>query len=147
MANEAVVYVDGACSGNPGPAGIGIVILYDGKRIEHSEYLGPATNNIAELTAIGRAAEELVELQRTVAIHTDSQYAIGVLSRGWKAKANRQLIEQVKAHLQRLPSVTLHYVPGHAGYAENERADELARAAIRQRVEASSATSSSRTKR
>jgi ribonuclease HI len=54
-----IVYTDGACTGNPGPAGIGIVILDGKERREISEYLGPGTNNIAELMAIVRALEEL----------------------------------------------------------------------------------------
>src|SRR4051812_18768300 len=51
------VWTDGACSGNPGPMGIGVVVLADGKRREHGEYLGVGTNNIAELVAIERGLQ------------------------------------------------------------------------------------------
>src|SRR6185369_8344180 len=65
------VYADGACSGNPGPAGLGIVMVSpEGKMLEGYEYLGSATNNIAELTAILRAAE-LVPVGAEAVVHTD----------------------------------------------------------------------------
>src|ERR1700759_4557025 len=70
-----VVYADGACSGNPGPAGIGVV-MQDGKqRRELSKYLGQGTNNIAELTALGEAALVIEDPERPVRLHTDSKYA------------------------------------------------------------------------
>ena len=125
-----IVYADGACSGNPGPAGLGVVLIDGERREELSEFLGVATNNIAELTGILRAAERLREREAPIRIHTDSQYSIGVLAKGWKAKKNQALIAEVKTALDALDDVTLHYVPGHAGVALNERADELARAAV-----------------
>lgn len=125
-----IVYADGACSGNPGPAGLGVVILDGTTRRELSEYLGRGTNNIAELTAILRAAEALAGREEHVRVFTDSSYAIGVLTKGWKAKANPELIADVKRALAGLPDVELHYVPGHAGVALNEAADQLARAAV-----------------
>jgi len=126
------VYTDGACSGNPGPAGLGVVIVRPSDRLEISEYLGRATNNIAELTAVLRALGELDE-HAAVRIHTDSQYTIGVVQRGWKAKANKELVAELKEALSRHPNVKLVYVPGHEGVPLNERADELARRAIAQR--------------
>ena len=134
--NALVAYTDGACSGNPGPAGLGAVLLDGEQRWERSEYLGPATNNVAELTAILRAAEWALERggnARPVRIHTDSTYAIGVLQRGWRAKANQDLVRRVQSTLRRLPDVALHYVKGHAGHPLNERADQLARQAIERR--------------
>ena len=127
-----VVYADGACSGNPGPAGVGIVLIDGQRRREMSHYLGHATNNIAELTAIELAAEALVDVSRPVRMFTDSQYSIGVLQKGWKAKANVELVARVRARLKRLADVELRYVkvPGHAGVPENERCDQLAREAI-----------------
>lgn len=128
-----VAYTDGACSGNPGPAGLGVVLI-DGTRVrELSRYLGTATNNVGELAAIGEAADAVQDVERPVHIYTDSTYAIGVLTKGWKAKANQELIAQVKASLQRLSDVTLHYVKGHAGIELNERADGLAVRAVRDR--------------
>lgn len=124
------VYADGACSGNPGPAGLGIVIVApDGKTAEGFEYLGTATNNIAELTAILRAAE-LVPDEAAAVVHTDSQYSIGVLTKGWKAKANQELVANVKAALAKRKGWRIVYVPGHAGVPLNERADALAREAV-----------------
>ncbi|WP_437782214.1 ribonuclease HI [Sorangium sp. So ce1097] len=128
-----IVYADGACSGNPGPAGLGVVVIDGGRRIELSEYLGTGTNNIAELTAILRALEE-VEPGRPIVIHTDSQYSIGVLQKGWKAKANVELVASLREALEaRRPPARLVYVPGHAGVLLNERADALAREAVRER--------------
>lgn len=127
-AGEIVAYTDGACSGNPGPAGLGVVVLAGAERIERFEYLGRATNNVAELTAIERALEEIGD--REAIVYTDSQYSIGVLQKGWKAKANKELIAGIKEALANCPKVRLAYVPGHAGIDLNERADELARRAI-----------------
>jgi ribonuclease HI len=128
------VYADGACSGNPGPAGLGIVLVSpDGKLHEVFEYLGVGTNNIAELTGILRAAE-LVPAGAAAVVHTDSQYSIGVLTKGWKAKANQALILNVKAALATRSGWRIAYVPGHAGVPLNERADELAREAVRTRT-------------
>lgn len=122
-------WTDGACSGNPGPAGLGVVLFHEGQRTELSEYLGTATNNIAELTAILRALE-MVEPGRPLIIRTDSQYSIGVLQKGWKAKANTELVAKVKKMLAERPSTKLAYTPGHAGVSLNERADQLATGAV-----------------
>lgn len=124
-----IVYTDGACSGNPGPAGLGVVILDGGKRRELSEYLGNGTNNIAELMAIVRALEE-VPPDRTVVLHADSSYALGLLGKGWKAKANQEIVERMRVLARKFRDLRLVKVDGHAGVAENERADELARTAI-----------------
>jgi ribonuclease HI len=126
-----IAYTDGACSGNPGPAGSGMVVIAPGGKIhEGYEYLGAATNNVAEITAILRGVEAIPRAAEAVAIHTDSKYAIGVLTLGWKAKANQELIRRTRDVLAGR-YVTLLYVPGHAGVPMNERADELAREAVR----------------
>lgn len=127
---RVVAYTDGACSGNPGPAGLGVVFLTAAERVERFEYLGKGTNNIAELTAILRAVEELGEQPGPVAIFTDSRYSIGVLQQGWKAKKNKALIATARSALSKRTDVTLHYVKGHAGIPLNEKADELARRAV-----------------
>lgn len=134
-AHAWTVYADGACSGNPGPAGLGIVLVSpDGKtRLEGYEYLGSATNNVAELSAILRAAE-ILPPDAPFVLHTDSQYAIGVLTKGWKAKANQELVASVKGALALRKDFRLVYVPGHAGVPLNERADELAREAVQRRA-------------
>jgi ribonuclease HI len=128
-----IAYTDGACSGNPGPAGSGVVLVApDGQMHEGLEYLGNATNNIAELTGILRAIEWIPDDGRAIVVHTDSQYAIGVLQKGWKAKVNQDLIARTKRAVE-ARSARLVYVPGHQGVALNERADELAREAIQTR--------------
>lgn len=123
-------YTDGACSGNPGPAGAGfVVIVPGGKMHEGFEYLGEATNNIAELTAVLRAVEAMPPNATGITVHTDSQYSIGVLQKGWKAKANQALVAKIK-EVVKARGARLHYVRGHDGDPLNERADELARLAI-----------------
>ncbi len=130
--NGWLAYTDGACSGNPGPAGSGLVVIRPGGKIDEGfEYLGTSTNNVAELTAILRALEAVPATVPSLLVHTDSQYSIGVLTKGWKAKANQELIAKIKAVLKERPQARLAYVPGHAGVPMNERADELAREAIR----------------
>ncbi len=127
-------YADGACSGNPGPAGCGVVLVSpDGKMHEGFEYLGEATNNIAELTAILRALEWTPSSATGLTVHTDSQYSIGVLQRGWKAKANQELVRLAKESVTERRA-HLVYVPGHRGVPLNERADELARKAVETRT-------------
>jgi ribonuclease HI len=135
-----VVYADGACSGNPGPAGLGVVVLDGEERRELSEYLGTGTNNVAELTAVLRAIEMTTGEKRAVVLHTDSQYAIGVLAKGWKAKANVELVATIKRALAEHATMRLVYVPGHSGVALNEVADALARRAVETRRTSRSAT-------
>ena len=124
------VWTDGACTGNPGPAGIGVVVIENGQRRELSEYLGDATNNIAELTAIERGLELVTDPTKAIYVHSDSAYAIGLLSKDWKAKANVELVARIRDLLLGFPDVHWVKVPGHAGVPENERCDELARGAI-----------------
>lgn len=129
-----IAYADGACTGNPGPCGLGVVLISpDGKMREGYEYLGEGTNNIAELTAVMRAVEAVPKDAPSLVIHTDSQYSIGVLSKGWKAKANQALILDVKKALADFGKARLVYVPGHSGVPLNEKADELARRAVSSR--------------
>jgi ribonuclease HI len=129
-----VAYTDGACSGNPGPAGAGVVILSpEGKMHEGLEFIGEATNNVAELTGILRALEWIPAEASAIVIHTDSQYAIGVLQKGWKAKVNQDLVSRTRRVLQ-ARGARLAYVPGHQGVLLNERADELAREAVETRT-------------
>lgn len=127
-----IAYTDGACSGNPGPAGSGMVVIRPGGKIDEGfEFLGISTNNVAELTGILRALEAIPADAPSILVHTDSKYSIGVLTQGWKAKVNQELIAKTKAVLAKRPQARLVYVKGHAGIPMNERADELAREAIR----------------
>lgn len=128
-----VIYTDGACSGNPGPAGIGVYLLRPGEALEISEYVGSGTNNIAELSAISRALEELdeSEYERDIHLYTDSGWSLGVLIGGWKAKTNLELIAKIQEQMQSLPNLELLKIRGHAGHDGNEEADRLATMAVR----------------
>ena len=110
-----------------------MVVLDGSDRKEVSEYLGHGTNNIAELTAVLRGLDLVADRDRPVLVYTDSSYSIGVLSMGWKAKANVELVAEIKDAIRRFAAVRFVKVPGHAGVPENERCDELARAAITRR--------------
>lgn len=133
--DSIVCFTDGACKGNPGRAGCGVLIqLPNGREIEHSRYLGEATNNIAELSAILDVLkiieEENIPDGVVIEICTDSKYVQGVLSLGWKAKTNRELIMNIKQRMKNRGNIQLHWVAGHAGIPQNERADALAVAAL-----------------
>jgi ribonuclease HI len=129
--DAVIAYTDGACTGNPGPMGVGVVLIdpRTKERRERSEFLGEGTNNIAELVAIQRALE-LAPDDRGLVVHSDSSYALGLLALGWKAKANQNLVAQLRELAARRSGLRLVKVAGHAGVADNERADELARTAI-----------------
>jgi ribonuclease HI len=129
-----IVHTDGSCFGNPGPAGIGVTLDWKGHVKEISRYLGEATNNIAELTAIKVALEEVKNRGVPVRIHTDSAYSIGVLSEGWKVKENRELVASIQALMREFGDLEFVKVRGHSGHPENERVDQLARDAISRRA-------------
>ena len=128
--NAIVIYTDGACSGNPGPAGFGVFVENGSRPAEISGFLGEGTNNIAELEAIGAALEWVQQDSQPVDLYTDSSYAIGVLTKGWKAKANQAVIARIRKQVSAREGLQLHWVKGHAGLPGNEKADELARKAI-----------------
>jgi len=132
---SVVCFTDGSCRGNPGPSGLGVVVkLPDGRVLTRSEFLGKGTNNIAELSALGVAIDTVVAAgvddSVRVEILTDSKYAHGLLTQGWKAKANRELIESIREKVRNRGNIRFHWVAGHAGIPENEQADELANQAI-----------------
>jgi ribonuclease HI len=135
------IFADGACSGNPGPGGWGTLLRSGGVEKELSGFAPETTNNRMELTA---AINGLAALKRPcrVRLTTDSEYLKkgmtewlpGWLRRGWRNAqkqpvANRDLWEQL-VELSSRHLVEWHWVRGHAGHAENERCDALARAAI-----------------
>jgi len=133
-----VIYSDGACSGNPGPGGWGALLLYGAKRKELKGGEPLTTNNRMELLA---AAEALDALRKpcVVELHTDSQYVRnGIMqwihkwkANGWKTGnrdpvKNEDLWRRLDA-AQKRHTISWHWVKGHAGHEQNERADELAR--------------------
>jgi ribonuclease HI len=124
-----LAFTDGSCRGNPGPAGSGVAIRFpSGGGIDASRSLGRATNNVAELTAIQTALELLDDADpgARIAVFTDSAYAHGVLVEGWKAKANQELIADIKERLAGFENLELYWIAGHVGTEGNERADALA---------------------
>ena len=125
------IFTDGASSGNPGPSGIGAVLEYGDHTREISKYIGWSTNNIAELEAIRAGLLELKVTNLPVRIYTDSSYAYGVLTLGWKPKKNQEVIADIRTLMRKFCDVKLIKVKGHAGHRQNERADKLARSAIK----------------
>ena len=129
---EVSIYTDGACSGNPGPAGIGVVIIYNGHKKEISEYIGEATNNIAEIEAVIVGLSQLKYPEKThVRLYTDSQWVVGALTQNWKIKKNVELVEQARKLAGMVAKLDVVKVKGHAGNEFNELADRLARNAIK----------------
>jgi ribonuclease HI len=136
--SAVVIYTDGACSGNPGPGGWGAILISGRHRKEISGGEAMTTNNRMELAAAIAALEALKRPSR-VDLHTDSEYVKKGISewihgwkqRGWKTAdkkpvKNVELWQRLDAARQR-HEVHWHWVRGHAGHSENERADELAR--------------------
>lgn len=137
-AQIVTIYTDGACSGNPGPGGWGAILMKGDHRKELKGGTSETTNNKMELTA---AIEALRALNRScrVDLHTDSTYVMKGISewihnwkkRGWKT-ADKKPVKNVELWreldaLANQHDVSWHWVKGHAGHPENERADELAR--------------------
>lgn len=125
-----LVFTDGASSGNPGPSGIGVLLRYKENEKRISKYIGQATNNIAELKAIQAGLLEIKNKHLPVRVFTDSGYAIGLLTQGWKPKKNIELVHEIQKTLAAFTDIKLIKVKGHAGIPENEIADKLAVAAV-----------------
>lgn len=135
------IFTDGACSGNPGPGGWGALLRAKGQEKELSGGEPETTNNRMELTAAIRALEALTR-PCAVLLYTDSKYVMDGIekwmpawkARGWKTAdkkpvKNQDLWEELDSQVQR-HRVKFIWVKGHAGHAENERVDELARLAV-----------------
>jgi ribonuclease HI len=132
------IFTDGACSGNPGPGGWGAILRWNGNEKELSGGEAETTNNRMELMAAISALESLKE-PCSADLYTDSSYVrdgIGKWMFGWKKNgwktADKKPVKNLELW-QRLDEarkrhkVEWHWVKGHAGHPENERADELAR--------------------
>jgi ribonuclease HI len=133
--NSICIYTDGASSGNPGPSGIGVVLRFGKHEKEMSKYIGIATNNIAELEAIRTGLLAIKDTELPVRIFTDSRYAYGVLTLGWKASKNQNLIKSIKNILLKFKDRKIIKIKGHAGHEGNERADYLATSAIKKSID------------
>jgi ribonuclease HI len=135
------IYTDGACKGNPGPGGWGAILISNGKRKELHGGEPATTNNRMEMTAVIESLAALKKRSR-VQVFTDSQYVQKGISewirawkkRGWRTAGKkpvrnedlwRRLDELAAGH-----SIEWHWVKGHAGHLENERADALANLGI-----------------
>jgi ribonuclease HI len=136
-----VIYTDGACSGNPGSGGWGAILTWGDKCKEISGGEATTTNNRMELMAAISALETLTRPSR-VELHTDSVYLKDGITKwihGWKKNGwrtadkkpvkNAELWQRLD-EAQRVHDIDWRWVKGHAGHAENERADELARLAL-----------------
>jgi ribonuclease HI len=133
-----VIYTDGACSGNPGPGGWGAILTYGDQCKEISGGEAMTTNNRMELMAAISALEALKRPSR-VELHTDSVYVkngITAWIHGWKKNgwrtADRKPVKNAELwqrldEARRIHDIDWRWIKGHAGHAENERADELAR--------------------
>ena len=131
---EIVIYTDGAARGNPGPGGLGVVMIYGKHRKELSEGFRLTTNNRMELLAVIRGLEALKRDDLIVKFYTDSRYVSDSVNKGWvftweakrfKNKKNVDLWQQFLA-LYRKYKVQFIWVKGHASIPENERCDRLA---------------------
>lgn len=131
------IYTDGAAKGNPGPGGLGVVLLFGDKRKEYSEGYRRTTNNRMELLAVIRALEMLKTNKYPVVVYSDSQYVVKAIEERWLDKWQRtnfkdkKNVDLWKRFLQLYPlfKIKFVWVKGHASNKENNRCDELAVAA------------------
>ncbi|MYB77750.1 MAG: ribonuclease HI, partial [Chloroflexi bacterium] len=135
---HVTIYTDGACIGNPGPGGYGAVILFGRHRKEISGGYRRTTNNRMEILAAIRALEALNEPCEVV-LHSDSEYVVNAMKKGWakqwraqgwqRGKRGQALNPDLWERLLDLAAthrVTFKWVTGHLGIPENERCDEVA---------------------
>ncbi len=142
--DEIAVYTDGACSGNPGPGGWGVVLLYRDQKKERSGFVRDTTNNRMELTAVVEGLSAIKTKNVPVTVYTDSRYVSDAINQNWltnwvkrkwrnSAKqpvANRDLWEKL-LELNQKYQPTYVWVKGHADNIYNNRCDEIAVKAIK----------------
>lgn len=137
------IYTDGACSGNPGEGGYGIVMIYNGARKEASKGFKYTTNNRMELLAVIDSLKLLKEPCK-VNLYSDSKYVVSAIREGWLVgwisknwkNSKKEPVKNVDLWKDLIPLLEKHeiefiWVKGHADNVENERCDELARLAIK----------------
>lgn len=136
------IYTDGAASGNPGPGGYGVVLKFQNKRKEISQGFRLTTNNRMELLAVIIALESIKNFEIPIVVYSDSKYVVDSINLGWvfswvkkgfKDKANPDLW---KRFLLLYPKFQIKFiwVKGHANNIENNRCDELAVAASKEKT-------------
>jgi ribonuclease HI len=129
------IYTDGACSGNPGKGGYGIVMKFNDKQKTISEGFRLTTNNRMELLAVIVALEKVTVDTYPIEIYSDSKYVIDSITKGWVnswvtkpnfgGKKNEDLWKRF-LEVSKKFNITYHWVKGHNGHIENEMCDKLA---------------------
>lgn len=131
---EAIhAFTDGTCSGNPGPAGIGVVLVCGAHRREVSESIANATSNIAKLQAVILALSLIQDRDRPVVVYCDCDYATGVLTKRWKIRSNQDLIDSARRLAARYSRLSFNSTPAFTDLHERRRCGVLARAALDKR--------------
>lgn len=138
---KIIIYTDGACKGNPGPGGWGVLILLENEQIELSGGSKETTNNQMELTAVIKALN-FFEKKIKVDLYTDSKYVMDGITdyikkwkiNGWQT-ANKKTVKNMNLwkildELNNLHDINWNWVKGHSGNPENEKADALANLGI-----------------
>jgi len=138
---EVTIYTDGACIGNPGPGGYGVVLISGEQRHELSGGYKLTTNNRMEIIAAIKGLES-VQINSLITLYSDSQYLVNAMMKGWAKKWQQQNWMRTKNEMAKNPDlwqqmlkicsghkVTFVWVRGHSGNKENERCDRLAVAA------------------
>ena len=139
---KVIIYTDGACSGNPGPGGWGVVLMYNDVKKEISGCKKDTTNNVMELTAVVEGLR-MLKFPCEVDLYSDSSYVVNAFDKGWiynwmknnwqtankEPVKNKEIWEELY-ELTKIHKVNFKKVKGHSDNEYNNRCDELARKAI-----------------
>jgi len=141
MQNKVNIYTDGACSGNPGPGGYGIVMEWVGKpyKKEFSEGYRFTTNNRMELLAVVIALEKIKTKNVKITVFSDSKYVVDAVEKKWLLGWNRKQFKDVKNpdlwkrffNIYNSKNTKFNWIKGHNEHPQNERCDALAVKAIK----------------
>lgn len=130
---ELVIHIDGACSGNPGDASVGIVFSYGEEIVKNiSKYIGEKTNNIAEYTALVVALQEAIVMKiKSVRVYSDSELLCRQMNGAYKVKNEnlKNLFDQAQVLRREFENFSIHHIPRE----KNKGADKLARLAIKEK--------------